>query len=114
MVVDRPLLSSVLADLLGSGLAGLPGRTLGGILISRLGGLLGSGLAGLPGRTLGGVLINGLGGLLGSNLVGLSLSILGDLPDYGVDVLLIRQWRIWDPREEKQRGQNQSEKQERA
>ena len=56
--------------------------------------LLSSGLAGLPGRPLGGILSGGLGGLLGGDLVGLDLGVLGDLRDLGVDVHLVRQGRI--------------------
>ena len=52
--------------------------------------LLGSGLAGLPDRLLGGILSSTLGGLLSGDLVGLGLSIPGDLLDDSIDVLLVR------------------------
>ena len=68
--------------LLGSGLAGLPGRPLAG--------LLGTSLARLHGRSLG--------GLLGGDLLGLRRGILGDILDDGVYILRIRRGRIWIPR----------------
>ena len=60
----------------------------GRLVINHL--LLGSGLAGLPGRPLGGVLSSALGGLLGGDLLVLCLSGLGDILDDGVYVLPVR------------------------
>ena len=60
--------------------------------------LLGSGLAGLPGRPLGSVLSSALGGLLRGDLLGIRLGGLGDMLDDSVYVLLVRRRGIWIPR----------------